>query len=138
MVRGTAREPGALAEIEAAGIEPALADPDRIAQILELIGDVTVICWLLGSARGEPEEIAALHGSRLERLLEEIVDTPVRGVVYEAGGSVDEKVLQAGAAIVAAAEERWRIPGPVIDADPDEHAVWLRAARAAVHDAIAA
>ncbi len=138
MVRGTARAPGALAEIEAAGIEPALADPDRIADVLELIADVTVICWLLGSARGEPEEVAALHGSRLERLLEEIVDTPVRGVVYEASGSVDGKLLEAGAAIVAAAEERWRIPGRVIDADPADEVAWLQAARAAVHDAIAA
>ncbi len=60
--------------------------PDRIADVLELIADVTVICWLLGSARGEPEEVAALHGSRLERLLEEIVDTPVRGVVARGVG----------------------------------------------------
>ncbi len=85
-VRGTTRDPDRTDAIEAAGIEAAVADPDRLMTVLDLIGDVAVLCWLLGSASGEPDEVAALHGPRLERLLEEIVDTPVRGIAYEAGG----------------------------------------------------
>ena len=88
-VRGTSRREEGLAAIEAAGIEPALADPDRVGTVLELVGDVAVVFHLLGSAAGEPEALAAIHGPRLERLLEKLVDTPVRGVVYEAVGSVD-------------------------------------------------
>ena len=66
------------------------------APLLDLVGDVTVVCWLLGSAQGEPEEIAAIHGPRLERMLEKLVDTPVRGFVYEAAGSVRRHHLERG------------------------------------------
>ena len=85
-----------LAAIEAAGIEPALADPDRVGTVLEHVGDVAVVFHLLGSATGEPEALAAIHGPRLERLLEKLVDTPVRGVVYEAVGSVEAPCWRAG------------------------------------------
>jgi hypothetical protein len=91
-----------LAAIEAAGIEPAPADPDRPGTILELVNDVAVLVLLLGSASGSEEELAAIHGPRLERLMEHLVDTPVRGVVYE--GTTE------GTEIVRAAERTWRIP----------------------------
>src|SRR3954451_4836062 len=87
-VRGTSRSDQGLAEIEAAGIEPALADPNRPGTLLELVGDVAVVHWLLASASGEQELLEVIHGSRLERTLERLVDTPVRGFVYEASGSV--------------------------------------------------
>ena len=83
VVRGTSRTEAGAELIAAAGIEAAVADPDRIATVLDAIEGVTLIFWLLGSAAGEPDSIAALHGPRLERLLEEIVDTPVRALVYE-------------------------------------------------------
>jgi hypothetical protein len=68
------------------------------------------VAWLLGSAVGAREELAAIHGPRLERLLEKLVDSPVRGFAYEATGSVDEEMLQEGRGIVERASERWRIP----------------------------
>lgn len=101
-VRGTSRREEGLAAIEAAGIEPALADPDRPETILELVNDVAVLVLLLGNARGTEEELAAIHGPRLERLLEHLVETPVRGVVYEG--------TEAGAEIVHEAARTWRIP----------------------------
>ena len=109
-MRGTSRGEAGLAAIEAAGIEPALADPDRPGTVLELVGDVAVVAWLLGSAAGEAEQLEAIHGSRLERILERLVDTPVRGFVYEAAGSVPAPLLERGAAAVARAGETWRIP----------------------------
>ncbi len=117
-VRGTSRREAGLVAIEAAGIEPALADPDRPATVLDLVGDVTAVYWLLGSAHGGAENLAAIHGPRLERLLERLVETPVRRFVYEAGGTVDADVLADGAQIVRSAAERWHIPveiatGPV-------------------------
>jgi uncharacterized protein YbjT (DUF2867 family) len=101
-VRGTSRREDGLAAIEATGIEPALADPDRPGTILELVNDVAVLVLLLGSVSGSEEELAAIHGSRLERLMEHLVETPVRGVVYEG--------TEAGAEIVGAASRTWRIP----------------------------
>ena len=100
-VRGSSRREDGLAAIEAAGIEPALADPDRPGTILELVEDVAVLVLLLGGARGTAEELAAIHGSRLERLMEHLVETPLRGVVYE--GTED------GAAVVRAAARTWCI-----------------------------
>lgn len=101
-VRGTSRREEGLAAIAAAGIEPALADPDRPGTILELVNDVAVLVLLLGGATGSEEELAAIHGPRLERLLEHLVETPVRGVVYEG--------TEAGEEIVRAASRTWRIP----------------------------
>jgi uncharacterized protein YbjT (DUF2867 family) len=123
-VRGTSRREQGLAAIEAAGIEAALADPDRVGTVLELVGDVAVVVLLLGSTAGEPEAVAALHGPRLERLLEKLVDTPVRGVVYEAAGSADPGLLEAGAEIVRVASRTWRIPAEIVAAEPDERAGW--------------
>jgi uncharacterized protein YbjT (DUF2867 family) len=119
-VRGTSRSEAALEAIEAAGLETALADPDRPGTILELVGDVTVAIWLLGSARGEAERIAAIHGPRLERLLEKLVDTPVRGFVYEAGGGVEDDQLAVGRAIVENAAHVWRIPVAILEGDRNE------------------
>jgi uncharacterized protein YbjT (DUF2867 family) len=109
-VRGTSRREEGLAAIEAAGIEPALADPDKPATVLDLVADVAAVYWLLGSATGAPENIEAIHGSRLERLLERLVETPVRRFVYEAHGSVAPEILAGGAALVERAAETWRIP----------------------------
>jgi len=109
-VRGTSRHEEGLAAIEAAGIEAALADPERPATVLDLVADVAAVYWLLGSATGEPENLEAIHGPRLERLLERLVETPVRRFVYEAHGSVAPEVLAAGAALVERAAETWRIP----------------------------
>lgn len=109
-VRGTSRCEQGLAAIEAAGIEPALADPAAPGTVLELVGDVAAVYWWLGSASGSAGELEAIHGPRLERLLERLVETPVRRFVYEGAGSVDDAILERGAALVRAAEERWRIP----------------------------
>jgi uncharacterized protein YbjT (DUF2867 family) len=131
-VRGTSRGEAGLAEIEAAGIEPALADPDRPGTVLDLVADVAVVAWLLGSAAGEAEQLEAIHGSRLERILERLVDTPVRGFVYEAAGTVPAPVLETGAAAVARAGETWRIPVASLEADPKDPDAWAGAALAAV------
>jgi nucleoside-diphosphate-sugar epimerase len=123
-VRGTTREAQNVAAIEAAGIEAAVADPDRVGTILDQIADVTVVYWLLGSAEGDPAAVAALHGPRLERVLEVIVDTPVRGFVYEGRGTVADECLQGGATLVRDAGARWRIPVAATEADPGDVPDW--------------
>lgn len=114
-MRGTSRREEGLAAIEAAGIEAGLADPRHPDSLLDLVGDVAVVYWLLGSASGASEGIEAIHGPRLERFLECLVETPVRRFVYEAGGSVDAAVLTHGAELVRAASKRWRMPADVLE-----------------------
>ena len=112
-------------------LEAVVADPDRVGSILDYVGDVTLVFWLLGSAVGEPEAIAAVHGPRLERLMEELVDTPVRGFVYEAGGRVENRHLERGAEIVREAARRWRIPVEVVAGGPGDWEAWTEAMLAA-------
>jgi uncharacterized protein YbjT (DUF2867 family) len=113
-VRGTTRSAEATAAIEAAGIEAALADPLQPGTLLDLVGDVTAVYWLLGSVTGPTAEVEAIHGVRLERFLERLVETPVRRFVYEGAGSVEPDVLARGASAVRLAAETWRIPVEVL------------------------
>jgi len=131
-VRGTTRSEGRRAAIEAAGAEVWIGDPDRIATISYALADVTILCWLMGSAEGLAEEVATLHGSRLSMLLERTIDTTVRGLLYEAAGTVDPSVLAAGAETVRAACGYSEIPHALLEADPGQHEVWLAAALAAI------
>jgi uncharacterized protein YbjT (DUF2867 family) len=118
-VRGTSRRQEGLTAIESAGLEAALADPEQPGTLLELVADVAQIYWLLGSATGSAESLEAIHGPRLERFLERLVETPVRRFVYEAGGSVDPSVLTRGRLAVEAASETWRIPVEIADGPID-------------------
>jgi nucleoside-diphosphate-sugar epimerase len=114
-VRGTSRRQEGLTAIESAGLEAALADPEKPGTLLEFVADVAAVYWLLGSAVGTAETLEAIHGSRLERFLERLVETPVRRFVYEAGGSVDAAVLARGRSAVEAAAETWRIPVEIVE-----------------------
>ena len=106
-VRGTTRSGEGTAAIAEAGAEPYVGDPDRIGTLMGALAGVTIVCWLLGGVR-DPD----LHGGRLRMLFEKLVDTPVRGVVYE-------RALPDGEAIARDAAERWRIPVEIIDPGAD-------------------
>jgi uncharacterized protein YbjT (DUF2867 family) len=127
-VRGASRRPERVAELEEEGIESAVADPDRLATLVPALSGVSVVCWLMGTAEDSPE----LHGARLQTLVEHLVDTHVRGLVYEAGGTVDPDLLAHGAQIVRAASHTWHIRGEVVTADPADHEAWLGAMRGAL------
>jgi uncharacterized protein YbjT (DUF2867 family) len=129
-VRGTTRDRERLAEIEAAGAEAVLANPDRLGTLMTQLHDVSLVCWLMGSADGGTA--AGLHGRRLRTLLERLVDTPVRGVVYEAAGSVAPDLLESGAAVVREASVTWSIPAEVVEASPEDPEAWLAAMTGAV------
>ena len=119
-------------ELEAAGVEAVLGDPDRIATIAPAFEHVSIACVLLGSVAGEPDRVRALHGPRLEMLLARMLDTTVRGVVYEVAGSVEREALYAGVEIVRAVCVDSRIPYELLAADPVDHQAWLTAAVGAV------
>ncbi len=135
-MRGTTRDPVRCTEIEAAGAEAVVGDPDVVGTLARSLEHVGVACVLLGSAVGSPEQLEALHGSRLDMLLTRMVDTTVRGVVYEAAGSVDPAILDAGAALVRARCDDARIPYVLLRADPADHRGWAAAAAAAVNSTL--
>jgi uncharacterized protein YbjT (DUF2867 family) len=135
-VRGTSRSDEGLEAIRRAGIEPAIADPLWPGTVLDLVGDVSLVLWLLGLAQADSQSdeagVEAIHGDRLERLLERLVETPVRGFVYEAAGSVDAAVLDGGVRAVETAASRWRIPAETVAADASDPGRWVAEMAAAI------
>jgi threonine dehydrogenase-like Zn-dependent dehydrogenase len=127
-VRGTTRSEARREAIEATGAEVWIGDPDRIATISYALDGVTILCWLMGSASGDAEQLAALHGSRLKMLLERSIDTTMRGLLYETAGSVDPALLEAGGETVAKACGYSEIPFALLDVDPVDHDRWLAGA----------
>ena len=137
-MRITTRTEAHRAAIEEAGAECFIGTPDRLATLRAALDSVTIACWLLGSATGEPAQVRALHSSRLEFFLTQAIDTTVRGFLYEASGTtVPEQVLAAGARIVRALTERNAIPMALLAPDPRDSAAWLTGARAAVDQLLA-
>ena len=98
---------GRTAELEGSGHvveQPEGVDPDRLATLTPGLEAVTVVCWLFGEDARE-----ALHGDRLAALLEYLVDTPVRGFVYERSPA-----HPGGEELVARAERTFRLPAAVV------------------------
>jgi hypothetical protein len=136
-VRGTTRTEARRPAIEAAGAEVWVGDPDRIATISYALDGVTILCWLMGSAEGSEEALAALHGSRLKMLLERTIDTTVRGLLYEAAGSVDARLLEGGAQTVRDACSYSEIPHALLRTSPQDSGAWLADALARVDELLA-
>ena len=124
-VRGTTRDPARVPELEAAGIEPAVGDPYRLATLMPHVANTSAMVWLMGSAEGE--DVEALHRTRLQTVLERLVDTPVRGMVYEAAGKLPDKLLREGAAAVRRASLTWQMPNAIVERHPRGHEQWLAA-----------
>lgn len=135
-VRGTTRDPDRGPEIEAAGAEPFVGDPNIVGTLAPALAHVGVACILLGSATGTKEQLTALHDTRLDMLLERMLDTTVRGVVYQAAGSVDSTTLSHGAERVRYACERSLIPYELLTADPATEPGWVSQAVEAVGRAL--
>lgn len=137
-VRGTTRDRARLPAIEAVGAEAELGDPDRVATLVGALDHVAVVCVLLGSATGSAQQLRELHGTRLEMLLTKLVDTTVRGLVYEAQGTVDAEVLASGTRRVERFATRSLARTALIEAEPTRPQEWLGAALAAVDQVIGA
>ena len=131
-VRGTTRDRANFDAIAAAGAEPYEGDPDRIATLMGALEQTTIVAWLLGSATGPDDEVRELHGGRLRMLTEKVVDTSVRGLLYEAAGTVDPAWLEQGELTVRAARATWNIPLQVLRTPPERCEDWTRDAAAAV------
>ena len=129
-VRATTRSVQRLARLRAAGLEAWHGDPDRVATLTGALADVAIVYLLLGGARGSPQALEALHTTRLQMLLERMLDSAVRAIVYEAAGEVDGELLARGGAIVRGVCEGSRIPHELLDADPRDAGAWVAHAAA--------
>jgi uncharacterized protein YbjT (DUF2867 family) len=130
-VRVSTRGETGRAAIEAAGAECWIGTPDRLATMRAALDGVTILCWLLGSAVGSPQELDALHTTRLEFFLTQAIDTTVRGFVYEAAGTPPQ-LLAEGERRARALVERNAIPAAFLTTDPQQPTAWLDRARAAI------
>ena len=137
-VRGTTRDPGRVAAIETAGAQAVVADPDRVGTVLGALEHISVVAILLGSAAGPARQLEALHGPRLEALLTKLVDTTVRGVVYESRGQVPAALLDSGARRVEAFAACSHARCELLDADLGDPIAWTLQAREAVDRALSA
>jgi hypothetical protein len=117
-VRVVTRHESKRADIEAAGCECWIGDPDRIGTLRYALENATVLLWLFATV-----DVPELHGSRLEMMLERTVDTTVRGVLYEG---------HAGAAVVQAAHDRHDIPIAFLEQDPGDVDAWVATARVGI------
>ena len=131
-VRVVTRRPEARADIEAAGAECFAGDPDVVGTLRYALDNVTILLWLLGTASGPADTVAALHGSRLRMMLSRTTDTTVRGVVYEAAGTVGPEVLVAGVEEMRHARRTNEIPYALLEVGREDGAAWVAAARAAI------
>ena len=114
-VRAVTRDEGKREQLEQAGCECWIGDPDRVGTLRYALDNATVLLWLLDTV-----DVPELHGSRLEMMLERTVDTTVRGVLYEG---------REGEAVVQAAHDRHGIPIAFLDADPRDTQEWVAQAR---------
>jgi len=133
-VRGTTRTDERVQELEKAGIEAWVGDPDRIASIHYSMENATIMCWMLGSAEAEDGSLESLHGTRLQMMLERTIDTTVRGVIYEGAGTVKAEYLTSGAADVERICGKNEIPWSVVTADPADSASWSESVKAQIDE----
>jgi hypothetical protein len=144
-VRIVSRDPARRKEIEGAGAELVIGDPDRIGTLRDALASVTVACWLLATASGQADALVALHTDRLDAFVTRTIDSTVRGLVYEAGPGTGSEhdittrplyrsvaLAHAGAEIVTRLAELNAIPLAVIRSDPRARPRWVSEAHGAV------
>ena len=113
-------------------------DTHVIGTLRYALESVTLLLWLLGTAEAPPAQLEALHGSRLRMMLEKTTDTTVRGVLYEAAGTVPAETLALGAEEMRRAQRTNEIPFRLLHADPrGPRSAWLDEARAAAGQLLA-
>jgi hypothetical protein len=124
-VRFVTRNEAFAPEIEAAGGEAYIGDPDRIGSLRYGLDNVTILLWLLG-----PVPDGDLHGSRLTMMMERTIDTTVRGVIYE--GTPE------GAAEVERMAAYNEIPYAILDTPRSDEDAWVSAILAEIDGVLAA
>jgi hypothetical protein len=137
-VRAVTRDESHRAAIEAVGAQCFIGDPDVIGTLRYAFDNSTLLLWLLGTAGGDDAQVRALHDTRLEFMLERTIDTTVRGVIYEAAGTVGSEILAGGEAHVRRMCARNEIPMIIVRSDPADRPAWLDDVRGAIDSLLVA
>ncbi|MFY9487893.1 MAG: hypothetical protein WAP35_04235 [Solirubrobacterales bacterium] len=97
---------------------------DRLlpGDVVGALEGVTVVCWLMGAGKDLDPEI---NGEQLETVLLKVVDTGVRGFVFERPDGQSN-------AHVEHARATWHIPIAEVEADPAGGEQWASAVATAV------
>jgi uncharacterized protein YbjT (DUF2867 family) len=137
-VRISTRTEAGRGAIEACGAECWVGNPARLATLRGVLDGVAIACWMLARAEGSEEELLELHRERLEFFLTQLIDSTVRGFVFERagpredGGSTPAGVLAAGEETARRMTARNAIPLEILRADPLEAPAWLDGAGVAI------
>ena len=126
-VRGTTRDPARFrGDRGGRAPSPTSATPTGSRTLMEALTGVTILCWLMGTARGRARAArrppadavgeARRHAGARRRL---------RG-----GRAARPGAVRARAQVAAAAHATWMIPLRVLEADPADHAAWRAGAAA--------
>lgn len=130
-MRITTRNEARRAAIEDTGSECWIGTPDRLATLRGSLDSVAIACWMLACAGGREDELAALHGSRLEFFLGQAIDTTARGLIYDASpGRVPAQELARGERVFRSITELNAIPAFVLRAH--DHEAWIAQADRAI------
>ena len=120
--------------ITGVGAECWIGTPTRLATLRAALESVSVVCWLLAGLSAEHD----LHTSRLEFFLGQIVDSTVRGFVYEIpGAELPPELRERSKEIARGMCQKNSIPLEVIDADPGA-GEWLQVAHSAIASVLGA
>ena len=124
-VRGTTRDPGRRAEIEAAGAEAFVGDPDRVATLAPALEHVGVACVLLGSASGRSGAArrAARHAARHAARADARHHGARRRLRARGHGRRTVLLRREPSGCVTPASASL-IPYALLDADPADHERW--------------
>lgn len=132
-VRITTRSEARRAEIESAGAECWIGTPARLSTLRGALDGVALACWMLARVSAAPDELRALHGPLLESFVRQVIDTTVRGFIYDATPQACEpRLLATGIEIVESLAAFNAIPARVIAAARDDDGSWIASARGAV------
>jgi len=134
-VRVTTRAEAGRAAIEASGAECWVGTPERLGTLRGALENVTIVCWLLATAAGSVQQIQDLHGSRLEFFLFQVIDTTVRGFVYEVPET--SALAAGGERIVRVAGERNAIPVAFLRTGLGDPGAWQAEAQAVIASLLA-
>ena len=134
-VRITTRSEARRAEIERTGAECWIGTPARLSTLRGALDGATLACWMLARPSGRPDELQALHGRLLEGFMRQIIDTTVRGFIYDASPQAPERrALEGGTEIVESLGGFNAIPVKVLAPARDDGESWIASARSAVEE----
>jgi NAD(P)-dependent dehydrogenase (short-subunit alcohol dehydrogenase family) len=134
-VRITTRSEARRAEIEGAGAECWIGTPARLSTLRGALDGATLACWMLARPSGPPDELRALHGRLLEGFVRQLIDTTVRGLVYDASPPAPERrLLESGTEIVESLAAFNAIPAKVLAPARDDDESWIASASSAVEE----